>query len=84
MNARVAEFPPLGSLIFLSRLLLQPASGSVPFAPMPDAPALMPSRDEFEDILALAHLNHVVVRGVRKVPHTGARGAESCLVSVGG
>jgi len=66
MNARVAEFPPLGSLIFLSRLLLQPASGSVPFAPMPDAPALMPSRDEFEDILALAHLNHVVVRALER------------------
>lgn len=62
MNARVAEFPPLGSLTYLSRLLLSPASGSVPFAPMPEAPALMPSRDEFEDILVLAHLNHVDVR----------------------
>jgi len=65
MNRRVAEFPPLGSLIYLSRLLLRPKCGTVahpPAALLPDAPALMPSRDEFEDILALAHLNHVVVR----------------------
>jgi hypothetical protein len=62
MSTNVAEFPPVGSMIYLSRLLLQPAAGSLPHAPMADAPALMPSRDEFEDILVLAHLNHVDVR----------------------
>lgn len=60
MNARVAEFPPVGSLVYLSRLLLQPASRGVPCAP--DAAPLIPSRDEFDNILVLAHLNHVDVR----------------------
>ena len=67
MNTRVAEFPPLGSLTYLSRLLLQPPNGDVPFsptAPSRDAAALKLSGDEFEDVLALAHLNHVVVRGL--------------------
>jgi hypothetical protein len=62
MSTRVADFPPLGSLTYLSRLLLQPSRGSLPFAPVPDAPALISSRDQFDDTLALAHLNHVVVR----------------------
>jgi hypothetical protein len=62
MSTSVTEFPRVGSLIYLSRLLLQPASTGSRFAPAPDAPALMPSRDRFDDILALAHLNHVVVR----------------------
>ncbi len=62
MGTSVAEFPPVGSLIYLSRLLLQPASNGVRFSPGPDAPALMPSREHFDDILALAHLNHVIVR----------------------
>jgi hypothetical protein len=62
MSTRVVEFPPLGSLTYLSRLLLRPASGSLPFALMPDAPAAISTRDQFDDTLALAHLNHVVVR----------------------
>lgn len=62
MSTSVTEFPRVGSLIYLSRLLLQPASTGPRLAPVPDAPALMPSRHQFDDILALAHLNHVVVR----------------------
>ena len=62
MSSSVSGFPPVGSLIYLSRLLLQPESNRVHSAPMPDVPALMSSRDEFEDILVLAHLNHVDVR----------------------
>jgi len=62
MSTSVAEFPPVDSLIYLSRLLLQPANIGVRSVLAPDAQALMPSRNHFEDILALAHLNHVVVR----------------------
>ena len=62
MSTRVAEFPPVSSLIYLSRLLLQPQSTCVCSAIAPDAPALMPSRDQFGNVLALAHLNHVDVR----------------------
>ncbi len=62
MSTSVAQFPPVGSMIYLSRLLLQPASSGIRSSPAPDAPALMPSRDQFGDILALAHLNHVDVR----------------------
>lgn len=69
MDRRVAEFPSLGSLKYLSRLLLQPADGDAPFSPAaqsPDTAALRLSRDEFADVLALAHLNHVVVRGLER------------------
>ena len=63
MSTRVTEFPPLGSLIYLSRLLLQPANRDQRYSfAAPMRQLLMPSRDEFDDILALAHLNHVVVR----------------------
>jgi hypothetical protein len=69
MSTRVAEFPPLGSMKYLSRLLLQRPNGHVPFsvaAPAHDAANLSLTRDEFDDVLALAHLNHVVVRGLEK------------------
>jgi hypothetical protein len=69
MNRRVAEFPPLGSLVYLSRLLLQPAKSAVPFSPATperNAATLKLSSEEFEDFLALAHLNHVVVRGLER------------------
>ncbi len=62
MSTSVAEFPPVGSLIYLSRLMLPPASARARSSPAPDVPTPMPSRDEFGDILALAHLNHVDVR----------------------
>jgi hypothetical protein len=73
MSTRVAEFPPLGSLTYLSRLLLRPASGSLPYAPMPDAPAVISSRDQFDDTLALAHLNHVVVRWLEMFINTARK-----------
>jgi len=69
MNTRVAEFPPLGSLTWLSRLLLQSPNGAMPVSPaVPsrDASVFKLSRDEFNDVLALAHLNHVVVRGLER------------------
>jgi hypothetical protein len=47
--------------------LLQPPGGDAlhwPAAPARDAAALRLSCDEFEDVIALAHLNHVVVRGL--------------------
>jgi hypothetical protein len=73
MSTHVAEFPPLGSLTYLSRLLLRPASGSLPFAPMPDAPTVISSRDQFDDTLALAHLNHVVVRWLEMFVNTARK-----------
>jgi hypothetical protein len=69
MNRRIAEFPRLSSLTVLSRLLLQPPNGDGPHspaAPARDTAALRLSRDEFVDLLALAHLNHVVVRGLER------------------
>jgi len=65
MPRRAAEFPPLSSVIYLSRLLLQPPAGDLPpthMAPLRDRASLGISRDEFDDVLALAHSNHVVVR----------------------
>lgn len=62
MSTRVTDFPPLGSLTYLSRLLLQPANRDQRYLLHSDAALLMHSRDEFDDVLALAHLNHVVVR----------------------
>jgi hypothetical protein len=69
MNRRDAKFPRLNSLTVLSRLLLQPPEGNSPHWPAliaQDTAALGLSLDEFEDVLALAHLNHVVVRGLEK------------------
>ena len=69
MNRRGAKFPTASSLTILSRLLLQPTDddgrGS-PAAIEQDKAALKLSRDEFEDVLALANLNHVVVRGLER------------------
>jgi hypothetical protein len=70
MNARVAQFPPVSSLVYLSRLLLQLPAGDLPFspaAPSLDAEALKLSRDEFDDVLSFAHSNHVVVRGLERL-----------------
>ncbi len=67
MNRRVAQFPRLSSMAVLSRLLLQPPEANGPAALAQDTAALRLSLDEFEDILALAHLNHVVVRGLEKI-----------------
>ncbi|HEY1806400.1 MAG TPA: hypothetical protein VGG45_18155 [Terracidiphilus sp.] len=62
MPTRVAGFPPLGSLTYLSRLLLPPAGQGVRDLSLSDTSGLLHSRDEFDDALAFAHLNHVVVR----------------------
>jgi hypothetical protein len=70
MNRRDAKFPRLNSLTVLSRLLLQPPDGNAPHWPAlqaQDTAALRLSVNEFEDVLALAHLNHVVVRGLEKI-----------------
>jgi hypothetical protein len=67
MTRRVAEFPRLSSMTILSRLLLQPPQGDGPAALAPDTAVLALSCAEFEDVLALAHLNHVVVRGLDKL-----------------
>ena len=70
MNARVAQFPPVSSLVYLSRLLLQPPAGDLPLslaAPSLDAEALKLSRGEFDEMLSFAHSNHVVVRGLERL-----------------
>lgn len=69
MNRRAASFPQASSLTILSRLLLQPPDDdgcSSPATLAQDTAALRLSRDEFEDVLALANLNHVVVRGLER------------------
>jgi hypothetical protein len=54
-------------MTILSRLLLHPQENNSPAALAQDAAALTLSHDEFEDVLALAHLNHVVVRGLERI-----------------
>jgi hypothetical protein len=75
MNRRATELPGLSSMTVLSRLLLRPSDGDSPRSPATparDAAALWLSLslslsvDEFEDVLALAHLNHVVVRALEE------------------
>jgi hypothetical protein len=70
MNARVAQFPPVSSLVHLSRLLLQPPAQDSPLslaALSLGAEALKLSRDEFDELLSFAHSNHVVVRGLERL-----------------
>lgn len=69
MTRRVADFPPLESLKVLSRLLLEPPTGvasAAQAAPPLDAVIPRLSPDEFADIIAFAHMNHVVVRGLER------------------
>ena len=87
MNARVAQFPPVSSLVYLSRLLLQPPAGDLPLslaALSLDAEALKLSRDEFDDVLSFAHSNHVVVRGLERLLTLARVEQERRLVSGGG
>ena len=80
MNARVAQFPPVSSLVYLSRLLLQPPAEDSPLslaALSLGAEALKLSRDEFDDVLSFAHSNHVVVRGLERILTLARGGTES-------
>lgn len=57
--------PPYSSksLVILSRLLFPPQNGAVAAVPAGSAPAITEiSREEFEDLLALANSNHVIMR----------------------
>ena len=64
------KFSPFGSsesLIILSRLLLPPGRGDAPLPPWLvdlDLGIAEISREEFEDLLTLAHSHHVVMRGL--------------------
>ena len=63
MSTSSDTFPSGKSVTLLSRLLFsRDRSGSVPVAMQPELLAL--SRHEFQDMVELAHLNHVVVRGL--------------------
>lgn len=48
----------------LSRLLLQPNNGHGPVAAAWETPLTEMSREEFDDLLELANLNHVTMRGL--------------------
>ncbi len=66
MRRLIAEFPSQASLVYLSRLLLEPLASQISSAPREKGQERMRldlARHEFEDLLALAHSNHVVVRG---------------------
>ena len=63
MSTSSDTFPSGKSVTLLSRLLFsRDRSGSAPVAMKPELLAL--SRHEFQDMVELAHLNHVVVRGL--------------------
>jgi hypothetical protein len=67
MTKRFAESISLQSMTLLSRLLLAPQDGGGVFSPMmaemkKDACSI--SREDFENLVALASLNHVIVRGM--------------------
>ena len=75
MSTSTKKFPGSQSLILLSRLLLAPEGDNA------DAPAedltyelLQLRREEFDDLLNLANLNHVVIRAFREVPERDAPG----------
>ena len=61
MSESTAPAPSSKSLVILSRLLLSPTRGDT--AASIDTEITSLSRDEFDDLLILADLNHVVVRG---------------------
>jgi Uncharacterised nucleotidyltransferase len=64
MTAQTSSpFGSTKSLSILSRLLLQPGKGNAPIED-PDLSIAEISREEFDDILALANSNHVLIRGL--------------------
>jgi hypothetical protein len=67
MTKRIAESISLQSMTLLSRLLLAPRDGDEAFSPILaetnwDVRSI--SREEFDNLVALASLNHVIVRGM--------------------
>jgi len=67
MNKTLSPFGSSKSLTVLSRLLLPSARGNAPLPPKaaePDLNVSGISREEFEDMLALANSHHVVMRGL--------------------
>ena len=65
MTTQPHSFPTRKSLIILSRLLLPPEGDfALPVAPDLKRELLNLSRQEFDDLVTLANLNHVVIRGL--------------------
>jgi len=67
MTRRIAEIASLQSMKFLSCMLLAPRDGGDAFSPIMaelnrDIRAI--SREQFENLVALANSNHVIVRGL--------------------
>src|ERR1700744_2927304 len=67
MTRSAEQFPPLQSMVLLSRLLLPPRNTGV--VALPDHAELSRqlahiTREEFDDLVELANLNHVVIRGL--------------------
>src|SRR5581483_10244290 len=61
------QFPPHKSMVLLSRLLLAPQTRELSAPQMPEdlrRDITSISREQFSDLLTLANLNHVVVRGM--------------------
>ena len=67
MNTTTPRFPSHNSMTLLSRLLLVPRDGDPSSSWLQEElqeDILSLSREEFDDLLTLANLNHVVVRGM--------------------
>jgi len=69
MTTSAVQFPPQQSLILLSRLLFQDREPQHVRAAKAElkADVLQMTRPEFDDLLELAQLNHVVVRGLEAI-----------------
>jgi hypothetical protein len=64
MSRPSTSFPSQKSLSILSRLLFPPVHGDAAVTEGLNAEITNISRDEFDDLVTLANLNHVVVRGL--------------------
>lgn len=66
MSASIAAFPSLQSLTLLSRLLFEPSGTPGSRSARADLRAEIAtlSKERFDDLLMLAQLNHVVIRGL--------------------
>ncbi len=66
MPSSTPAFPSSNSLVLLSSLLFSPRPGgaAAPTAKVPKPGIREINREEFDDLLELANLNHVVVRGL--------------------
>ena len=86
----LSPFSSSKSLIVLSRLLMPPGRGDAPSAAELDLSVTDTSREEFEDMLALANSHHVVMRGfevffqiMRQADDSRAEWAASALAAEG-